>query len=37
MWKYIRIDQVLFDGLKPKNLAELILLKDSSGRGVLFN
>jgi len=36
LWKYIRIDQILFDGLKPKSLAELMKAKDISGSGGLF-
>ncbi|MBU2497505.1 MAG: hypothetical protein KKE57_01260, partial [Proteobacteria bacterium] len=37
LWKYTRIDQVLFDGLKPKTLTELIKAKERSQGGGLFS
>jgi hypothetical protein len=30
-WKYVRIDQILFDGLKPKSLLEVINAKYEGG------
>jgi type III restriction enzyme len=35
-WKYVRIDQILFDGVKPKSLAELIEAEHLSGGDGLF-
>ncbi len=36
LWEYIRIDQILFDGFKPKSLGELMRDKHISDKGGLF-